>query len=73
VKTIRELVKAGHITPRLRNRSALPKQPKYLVNVDEVAAAVERFARGILAPIAAGNAGRTIDLEERAARIRAGR
>ena len=73
VKTVRELVRAGHITPRLRNRSAAPKQPKYLVNVDEVAAAGERLARGILAPTGAEPAGRTVDLEERAARIRAGR
>ncbi len=72
VKTVRELVRTGRVQSRLRNRSASPAQPKYLVNVDEVAAAVEQLARGAFAfPLTPGNAKPAIDLQERAARIRA--
>ncbi|BDG06995.1 hypothetical protein [Anaeromyxobacter paludicola] len=70
VKTIRELIASGRLQPRLKNRAAAPKQPKYLVNVDEVAAAAalprlprSSEPRAVEAP--------AIDLAERARRIRA--
>lgn len=69
VKTIRALVANGRIKARLRNASENPKQKKYLVNIDEVAAALED--RGPAQPAPAGPSPRPIDLEERAARIRA--
>lgn len=48
VKSIRAWVRSGRLTSRVRNRSADPKQHKYLVNVDEVVAIAERAgsARG---------------------------
>lgn len=69
VKAIRALVSSGRITSRLRNVAAEPKQRKYLVNIEEVAAALED--RGQAQPAPAGPSSRPIDLEERAARIRA--
>jgi hypothetical protein len=44
VKTIRAWVRAGRITKRLKNRSADPKQLKFLVNLDEVVAAAEDWS-----------------------------
>ncbi len=43
VKTIRAWARDGRIPKRLKNRSAEPKQQKYLVNVDDVVAAAERI------------------------------
>ena len=45
VKTIRTWVRDGRIPKRLKNRSADPKQQKYLVNVDDVVAVAEQVAR----------------------------
>ncbi len=70
VKTIRELISAGRLQPRLKNRSASPKQPKYLVNVDDVASAAE-LPRARAAQAPAAGEGSAIDLAERARRIRA--
>jgi hypothetical protein len=42
VKTIRAWARAGRIPKRLKNRSADPKQQKYLVNVDDVIAVAEQ-------------------------------
>lgn len=70
VRSIRELVRTGRVQSRLRNRSASPTQPKYLVNVDELAAAVEQLARGALASVPPPPSA-AIDLQDRAARIRA--
>jgi hypothetical protein len=44
VKTIRAWARMGRITKRLKNRSADPKQQKYLVNVDDVVAVAEQVA-----------------------------
>jgi hypothetical protein len=66
VKAIRAAVRDGRLKPRLRNASASPKAPKYLVNVEEVAAAVsgERVASPPeLAPV--------VDVAARAERLRA--
>jgi hypothetical protein len=43
VKAIRSWVQDGRIRKRLKNRSADPKQLKYLVNVDDVVAAAEAW------------------------------
>ena len=43
VKTIRAWARAGRVPRRLKNRSADPKQQKYLVNVDDVVAVAERI------------------------------
>lgn len=73
VKTIRALVKSGELTPRLRNQGANPKAPKYLVNVDDVAAAAERHARAAVgAPAPALADAPAPELLARVARIRAG-
>jgi hypothetical protein len=45
VKTIRAWVRDGRIPKRIRNRSADPKQQKYLVNVNDVVAVAEQVAR----------------------------
>ncbi|MGB8931736.1 MAG: hypothetical protein WCC48_10865 [Anaeromyxobacteraceae bacterium] len=45
-KTIRCWVRDGRIRKRLRNRSPNPKQPKYLVNIDDVAAVAEKGPDG---------------------------
>jgi hypothetical protein len=44
VKTIRAWARMGRIPKRLKNRSADPKQEKYLVNVDDVVAVAEQVA-----------------------------
>jgi hypothetical protein len=44
VKTIRTWARMGRIPKRLKNRSADPKQQKYLVNVDDVVAVAEQVA-----------------------------
>lgn len=44
VKTIRAWARAGRIPKRIKNRSADPKQQKYLVNVDDVVAVAEQVA-----------------------------
>lgn len=71
VKAVRELIRDRRVVPRLRNASADPKQKKYLVHVDQVAAALEDHpARAAaVAPLTPGAP--PIDLEARAARIRA--
>ncbi len=50
VKSIRAWARSGRIQKRLKNRSADPKQQKYLVNIDDVVAVAED--RG--APVADG-------------------
>ncbi len=47
VKTIRAWARDGRIPKRLKNRSADPKQQKYLVNVDDVVAAAERVSAAV--------------------------
>ncbi len=42
VKTIRAWARSGRVTNRVKNRSADPKQQKFLVNIDEVIAVAER-------------------------------
>lgn len=44
VKTIRAWARMGRIPKRLKNRSADPKQQKYLVNVNDVVAVAEQAA-----------------------------
>ncbi len=44
VKTIRTWARDGRIPKRIKNRSADPKQQKYLVNVDDVVAVAEQVA-----------------------------
>jgi hypothetical protein len=67
-KAVRMMIKRGTLTTRLRNVEVDPRQPKYLVNVDEVAAAAQR------APPAPGKAiAGPPDLVEQAVRIRAKR
>lgn len=44
VKTIRAWARAGRIPKRLKNRSADPKQQKYLVNVEDIVAVAEQTA-----------------------------
>lgn len=44
VKTIRAWARMGRIPKRLKNRSADPKQQKYVVNVDDVVAVAEQVA-----------------------------
>ena len=64
VKTIRRMVRDGRITARQRNIDANPSQVKYLVNLDEVAAAAERVGRP-------GHNRSQESLAEKAARLRA--
>jgi helix-turn-helix protein len=68
VKTIRAWARDGRIPKRLKNRSADPKQQKYLVNVDDVVAAAERVS-------AAADAarGESVNVQERAREILAAR
>jgi hypothetical protein len=67
VKTIRAWVRDGRIPKRLKNRSADPKQQKYLVNVEDVIAAAEQ-------PGFSGPAADTVtDVRERAQQILAAR
>lgn len=44
VKTIRAWARMGRIPKRVKNRSADPKQQKYLVSVDDVVAVAEQVA-----------------------------
>jgi hypothetical protein len=68
VKTIRAWVRTGRISKRLKNRSADPKQLKYLVNVNEVVAIAERWE------VASTEvAGEPSGVEERARQILAAR
>ena len=64
-KAVRAMIKVGVITPRLRNIDPNPRQPKYLVNVDAVAAEAERSSRLMDYDPASET------IAERAARIRA--
>jgi hypothetical protein len=65
LKAIRGAIVDGRLTPRLRNAKADPKAPKYLVNVEEVVAAVR------LGHAAPANESSPIDLAARAERLRA--
>lgn len=65
VKSIRRMARDGRITPRFRNTDSNPRQPKYLVNLDEVEEAAGRVSR----PAHSVSAPETI--ADRAARIRA--
>jgi hypothetical protein len=42
VKSIRAWARSGRVSKRLKNRSADPKQQKFLVNIEEVIAVAER-------------------------------
>lgn len=63
-RTIYRMIHSEEISFRLKNVDENPRQRKFLVNVDEVAAAVERRARG------AAKASFGESLEATAARIR---
>jgi hypothetical protein len=65
VKTIRAWARDGRLRKRVTNRSADPKQEKFKVNVDEVAAIAEGRSRGA--------DDEPSDLNERAERILAAR
>jgi helix-turn-helix protein len=67
VKTIRAWARDGRIPKRLKNRSADPKQQKYLVNVDDVIAAAERVSAANATP------GEQLNVRERAREILAAR
>jgi hypothetical protein len=76
VKTIRAWARDGRIPKRLKNRSADPKQQKYLVSVDDVVTTAEQVSASLDA--ACGEpldvqqlAGETVDVAARAERIRA--
>jgi hypothetical protein len=64
LKTIRVWARTGRIPRRLKNRSADPKQQKYLVNVNDVVAVAEQVA---------GAPAETSDKLERAAQVLAAR
>lgn len=66
VRTVRALVRARRVTPRVRNSSSSPKQRKFLVNVDEVAAVVSVWNGGAARPESAPS----LDLAARAERLR---
>jgi hypothetical protein len=68
VKTIRAWARHGRIPKRLKNRSADPKQQKYLVNVDDVIAAAEQVSAAVDA-----TAGEPLNVQERARQILAAR
>ncbi len=68
VKTIRAWARDGRIPKRLKNRSADPKQQKYLVNVDDVVAAAEHVSAAVHAA-----AGEPVNVQERAREILAAR
>jgi non-canonical (house-cleaning) NTP pyrophosphatase len=70
VKAIRELIRRGLITARLKNVSRDPKQRKYLVNADEVKAMAEKRAHDAISEAVSDVEG-ILNLEERARRIRA--
>ncbi|SRR6266498_1068247 len=67
VKTIRAWARDGRIPKRLKNRSADPKQQKYLVNVDDVVAAAEASAA------VHASVGEPLNVQERAREILAAR
>jgi hypothetical protein len=50
VKSIRAWARTGRISRRLKNRSADPKQKKYLVNLNEVATTAEQLASASTSP-----------------------
>lgn len=64
VKIVRAMIKAKKISSRLRNVSANPKQPKYLVNVRELEAVLARDRDPTREPLCPDN------VRELAARIR---
>jgi hypothetical protein len=67
-KAIRNMIRTGAIVPRLRNVDPNPRQPKYLVNVDDVTLVAQRP----LPPAEpAAHAAEQLDLEDHARRIRA--
>ncbi len=68
VKTIRAWARDGRIPKRLKNRSADPKQQKYLVNVDDVVATAEQASAAVEAATA-----EPVDVQERARQILAAR
>ena len=68
VKAIRAWAREGRIPKRLKNRSAHPKQQKYLVNADDVVAAAEQTRAALDAA-----AGEALDVQERARQILAAR
>jgi hypothetical protein len=68
VKTIRAWARDGRIPKRLKNRSADPKQQKYLVNVDDVVAAAEQVSAALHPAV-----GEPLNVQERARQILAAR
>jgi hypothetical protein len=68
VKAIRAWAREGRIPKRLKNRSANPKQQKYLVNADDVVAAAEQARAAVDAA-----AGEPLNVQERARQILAAR
>ena len=68
VKAIRAWARDGRIPKRLKNRSANPKQQKYLVNADDVVAAAEQTRAALDAA-----AGESLNVQERARQILAAR
>jgi hypothetical protein len=67
-KAIRRMIKAGIVATRLRDVEPNPRQPKYLVSVDDVAAAAERQ----VSSRAPGSGTVEKGLAERALQIRTG-
>lgn len=67
-KAIRNMIRTGAIVPRLRNVNPHPRQPKYLVNVDDVTLVAQRPAPPPEPGVAAVE---QLDLEDHARRIRA--
>ncbi len=67
MKTIGAWARDGRIPKRLKNRSADPKQQKYLVNVDDVVAAAEASAA------VHASVGEPLNVQERAREILAAR
>jgi len=63
-KAVRAMIKSGAVQSRLRNVDQDPLQPKYLVNVDEVAAAAQHVSRAV------HSLARPESLADRATRIR---
>ncbi len=67
-KAIRNMIRTGAIVPRLRNVEPNPRQPKFLVNVDDVTLVAQRPVPS-QDPAVAGE--EQLDLEGHARRIRA--
>jgi hypothetical protein len=63
-KAVRGMIKSRAIQPRLRNVDQSPLQPKYLVNVDQVAAAARHVSQAV------HSLAEPESLADRAARIR---